>query len=272
LLLLVLGCTRPGLAEPPAGTQTTPPATIEKKPVQAGIGASVLPMDAVLALLKKKKFALPPRHSGVMVFDTVAGSPAQAAGLRRLDIITKIGETPIGTQKDFSAAVNALAVGRPARFYLLRPDLSKRTDVWKARMVVVRPITAAAVDRLKEHECPLRLVSATLRRNEIGLPEVWLTVKNPKASDAVAVEVKVECWNRFDDKVLDWSKRSHVFAGIAQKTIARGGEETMAWQLTEHDQAAKIHVTVSRVKFADGTIWKDEKSEESTGLKAELPD
>ena len=215
---------------------------------------------------------MPPKRSGVIVDDTVPGSPAEAAGLQRGDIITKVGETLVIKAQDYLDSFKAMSVGKPVKFRIIRPIVAKRIINWKSSVVTVTPITVKELDRLKKHNCPLRIVSATLHRNVIGEPEVTLTVKNSTDNDAVAIEVNIECWNRFDEKVLGWGKQTNVFTGISQKRIEKGKEEVLAWQLSARDTTAKIRVTFARVKFADGTLWKDEKSEEGVGVKAKLAD
>ncbi len=48
---------------------------------------------------------------GVRITGTTPGSPAEKAGLQEGDVVVKLGETPIGSMRDFSEALKALAPG-----------------------------------------------------------------------------------------------------------------------------------------------------------------
>jgi Do/DeqQ family serine protease len=62
-----------------------------------------------------------PYTRGVVVVDVAAGGPADAAGLRRGDVILEVARRPVSDAGELSRALTALAPGESALLYVHRP-------------------------------------------------------------------------------------------------------------------------------------------------------
>lgn len=244
----------------------------DKAPEGAVIGAKAISVEKeILAALKKDKLP-PPSRKGALVSSIVPGGPAEKAGLRKLDIIFKINSSAVSSKDDYLLAAKSLKAGQPNTFQLLRMSGKKPTVRWTAATVTITPITRVELARLIKETCPVEIVSASVERNAIGVPEVSVQLKNRAQSDVTAIEVSIECWNRFDEKVMDWAGRTYVFHGIGQSTIRRGTQETLSWQLVGHENTAKVRAIVTRVKLTSGTEWKADGNKSQPAEKAETSD
>jgi serine protease Do len=67
------------------------------------------------------QFGLPVRE-GVIVLQVTPGSPAQRAGLRVQDIITRVNDTPITRGGDLRRALRELGPGAMVTISVLRPS------------------------------------------------------------------------------------------------------------------------------------------------------
>jgi serine protease Do len=78
--------------------------------------------------------------SGVMVADVVPGDPADQAGIKPKDIITKVNRQEIATSRDLTNLAATLAVGDTADVTILRDGQQKMIPV----KIGKRPLTMAA--------------------------------------------------------------------------------------------------------------------------------
>ena len=62
-----------------------------------------------------------PYTRGLVVVDVAAGSPAEAAGLRRGDVILEVARQPVSDAADLRRALGALPQGESALLYVHRP-------------------------------------------------------------------------------------------------------------------------------------------------------
>ena len=84
--------------------------------VRPFLGIAFSDVDEDLAL----QFRLPVKE-GVLVTDVQNGSPAAKAGVRPQDIITRIGDTPVGMGGDLRRALRGMKPGDDARLTVVRP-------------------------------------------------------------------------------------------------------------------------------------------------------
>ena len=248
--------------------EATDPEQDAKRPA---IGAKVISTKEkeLVALFRKNKMPQPPRR-GMLVTTVIADSPADRAGLRELDVITKINDTTVSDPIGYVATIDSLTIGQPSKFYVLRLPTTEITR-WEPKSFTVTPIAKIEMDRLKKATCPLGITAVVLHHDVIGTPVVSVSIKNPEALDAVAIEIAVECWNRFGEKVLNWTHETNVFRGIGQKSIKPGEEKVLSWRLAEYDTTTKVRVWLTRIKLADGTDWKIEGNKHPPTRSAELP-
>jgi serine protease Do len=81
--------------------------------------------------------------SGVMVADVVAGDPADKAGIKPKDVITKVNGQKIATSRDLTNLAANLVVGDTADVTILRDGKQKTLQV----KVGKRPLTMAAASQ-----------------------------------------------------------------------------------------------------------------------------
>jgi hypothetical protein len=139
------------------------------------------------------------------------------------------------------------------------------------------PGTVNSIARIKKRSsksetCPLTIDYVYLHRNLIGIPEIEVMFQNLTDSAVAALEIDVACWNRFDEKVLDWSRTSNIFHGLGQTTISAHETAPATWQLVGHENTAKVVVRVTRAKLANGREWKSCEDESMPSATAFLPD
>ncbi len=67
--------------------------------------------------------------SGALVWSVVQGSPASAAGLRRFDVITRLGDTTIATSQELSSAIQSHSPGDRVVVTYMRGQASRTAEV-----------------------------------------------------------------------------------------------------------------------------------------------
>ncbi len=96
-----------------------------KKILRPWIGMAMQDMDEVLA----KSLGLPTTTKGVLVAQVLDGSPAQAAGLERGDVVQKIDGKDVPSSKVIQELVRAHKVGDTLNFFILHNNLGKAVAV-----------------------------------------------------------------------------------------------------------------------------------------------
>jgi serine protease Do len=91
---------------------------------------------------------------GALVTAVAKGSPAERAGLRRSDLVTRLDGHPIQNARDFYAIVETTTPGQEVAIEVLRSGASERLTARAER------ISEAAVDALAERLLGLRLADA----------------------------------------------------------------------------------------------------------------
>lgn len=107
-----------------------------------------------------------------------------------------------GAKAFSNACHNALRLDKKCAIQILRmaPLPREKGHRWVLKRLVVIPSPWAEVKAAGE-ACPIKLIGAVIRANSIGQPEVWLSVQNVSTQDAVAFEVAIDCFDRFDRPV-----------------------------------------------------------------------
>ncbi|BBI33339.1 stalk domain-containing protein [Cohnella abietis] len=105
---------------------------------------------------------------------------------------------------------------------------------------------------------PLKVNDVSITYNSISVPEVNLEIKNLTTKTIVAYEMRVSCYDDFDRPVKRFLSSSNLYLGISQNNkIASGEYQTDTWTLNLYDLTTKVkNVTITAVKFSDGTSWK----------------
>jgi len=92
-----------------------------KKIVRPWLGIAMQEVDEVMA----KSLGLPPTTKGVVIAQIIDGSPAQAAGLERGDVIEKIDGKDVATGKEVQEIVRSHKVSDTINFFILRNKIGK---------------------------------------------------------------------------------------------------------------------------------------------------
>ncbi len=88
------------------------------------MGVSTLTMSPVIAA----RYGLPV-EAGAIVESVAAGSPAEAAGVERGDIIVEIAGIPVRSVEDVFAAIRGQSIGDTVRVRLYRGDVERALDL-----------------------------------------------------------------------------------------------------------------------------------------------
>jgi S1-C subfamily serine protease len=70
-----------------------------------------------------------PVREGVIIYEVSEGSPAARAGLRRLDIITRMNDTPITQAGDLRKVIRQVGAGGAVRIEVRRPPNGARSTI-----------------------------------------------------------------------------------------------------------------------------------------------
>lgn len=84
-----------------------------------------------------------PNSNGALVTDTIDGSPAQKAGIKRGDVILKINGEAVKDNREASRKIAALQVGQTATF-----------TIWRDNKTISVTVTVAKRDQVAELEVP----------------------------------------------------------------------------------------------------------------------
>ena len=117
LLLASLLLPVVALGQPPAAADDESP---RRRVMVAFSGGSFLGVSAMNLTAGLKEFYGAPGESGVLVAEVGEGGPAEAAGIRVGDVITRVGDRDIETTGDLRRAVMASGAGEPVEVGFVR--------------------------------------------------------------------------------------------------------------------------------------------------------
>lgn len=115
------------------------------------------------------------------------------------------------------------------------------------------------------HAGPLLIGGVVLQENEIGHPEVTISVGNLTDRTIEAFDVEIECWNAFDEPMTVLGRNE--FGATSQEPIRESEVTTATWMIPLRENTAKVAVRVTRVKPSYGNVWEQtrEEAEQSPG-------
>ncbi|MBP6011368.1 MAG: trypsin-like peptidase domain-containing protein [Alphaproteobacteria bacterium] len=105
-----------------------------------------------------------PNANGALVTDTIDGSPAQKAGIKRGDVILKINGEAVKDNREASRKIAALQVGQSATF-----------TIWRDNKTISVTVTVAKRDQVAELEVPATAGNAAV--DEVKLTSLGLGLK-----------------------------------------------------------------------------------------------
>ncbi len=105
---------------------TTPPSQLSCQDTQQMAGAT---SSAAVVALRRLGYSVRENDLGAQVDEVVPGSPADAAGMRCNDLITRLNGTPIRTAEDLRTAIHAAKPGQTISVTVRRTTGGKTTSL-----------------------------------------------------------------------------------------------------------------------------------------------
>lgn len=244
-------------------------------PKRPTIGVRVIPLKDALPALTDGGTPRPSVPSGAVVVEVLPESPAQKAGLKPGDVICQLDGDWFRNDLEAVKFADRMKVGVVHAVKFLRLSERKGRGAsklhWQSETVQVSPEPSRVVAKRAEDACPLELTKAQLVRM-LGDPAVGLAVRNVCNQNVVAYEVRIQCFNRFDEPVrgLDGT---NVAKCLNQVTIEPGktGGRNVYWSLDFRHSTSKVTVSLERVRLADGSEWTPTKGQ-TVSIQAESTD
>ena len=108
-----------------------------------------------------------PNANGALVTDTIDGSPAQKAGIKRGDVILKINGEPVKDNREASRKIAALQVGQTATF-----------TIWRDNQSITITVTVAKREQVAQAEVPAEVGNAVeVKTTSLGMGLATLTAE-----------------------------------------------------------------------------------------------
>lgn len=185
----------------------------------------------------------------------LSGSRLPADSKQRQELKDAVAE-----KKDEFAA----ALKQPVSRWLKQAEVDREIQEKEAAKAVeearkARQQVVAAAGEVRKNR-PLSIEALGLHLNVISLPELIVVARNNTATPIEAYTVDAECFNKFDEPVNNIAG-SNVYRGISQTTIQAGQQDKGVWQMSLHRNTAYARVWIERVRFSDGTEWRQTKQE-----------
>lgn len=157
-----------------------------------------------------------------------------------------------------------------ARAYHIIDSVIKevKTESKQANRKTIKPNGLNQLDTIK---CPVEFDEAYIMYTELSTPIIHASFKNKSNKTIDAVKCVIECYNRFDEKVINPLSDSHKIYADFESTISPDdyGGGNMDLTFTQ-DATSKAKITVLKVHFTDGTVWSSNKSRVSIIAKSLL--
>jgi serine protease Do len=194
---------------------------------RAYIGVQMGPLDARMAT----KLGVKDRN-GVLVNDVVPGSPAAAAGVQELDVITAFDGQPVKTTRSLQEIVERSALGKPHTLTVFR-DGDQETLT-----ITVKPLPSDIAKGGRQMKPEAESGAETYYSEEFGLE---VRDKGSMAEDAYA---------DFDGVVIDRVDADGVAAavGLGPGVLIRKVGKTPVTSIAEFEQA------LANESAADGVV------------------
>lgn len=189
------------------------------------------------------------------------------------DSIKRITEKMTTAQRERNAKLVAAAKDAIAERKRNINLAKKATPQELEQMVADRQ---AQKDRAEQRKLthPLVIKKMGIVVNRIGVPELVVQVRNESGESIEAFTVSALCFNKFDEPM--GLGGDNLFNGISQDLLEDGESDLCQWSLTLRNATAYANIWISRIKFADGTVWEqskeDAQSRDKSYLKAERAD
>jgi hypothetical protein len=110
---------------------------------------------------------------------------------------------------------------------------------------------------------PLEISEMNVDNNEIGVPQIRISLKNHSSVPIDAFTIHVYCFNNFGERVTGYFGKP-FFVGIAQYS-GRGNDSYIPadgenfhpefWTLNGFDNTTKVKIIIQRIHFTNGTTW-----------------
>lgn len=105
----------------------------------------------------------------------------------------------------------------------------------------------------KEVVFPVEIISAKIIKDEIGTPNLHLTLKNTSKKTIDALEIDANFYDNFNEPAGKFGVGDNSIIATSQEKIAPGETVTRRWNLAVYDSATKVDgVKIKRLHFTDG--------------------
>jgi len=222
---------------------------------RARLGVQLEVLNPVLA----KQFGLDPKTKGALVVQVVEGSPADKAGLKQGDVITKFADNPIATIKTLVTLVGTSEIGKSYDLTFLREGKEQTVKVTPAPQDQV----VFDIERGQDREPPARPEAPKVEVDDYGLgvqaltPElasqfghprgtaglVVTAVKEGSPADAAGLKQGDLITKVIKDKKIQPIKDVKEF-----EALARGANELAVFVVTNSAERPSHFVTLSKEK------------------------
>jgi serine protease Do len=162
---------------------------------------------------------------GVLVAEVVAGDPADKAGIKAKDVITKVNGEKVATSRELTARAATLPVGETTTITLVRDGKERTVDLKVAK----RPVTVADAGKApveKEGEYGLQVTDLT--------PEMAQRLKTNRDAGVVVVGVRpdskaAKAGLQQGDLILEVNRRNVSSTGELKQLLAESkGADSVA--------------------------------------------
>ncbi|EFM10920.1 copper amine oxidase domain protein [Paenibacillus curdlanolyticus YK9] len=107
---------------------------------------------------------------------------------------------------------------------------------------------------------PLQIQASNISYDTMGYPEANIRLKNLTEKKIVAFELSFSCFDAYGDPVKGGYPYTNRFYGKASDVVDWGDTYTFTWDLWSYSDTSKIsNITIDKVAFSDGSVWKRKK-------------
>ncbi len=109
-----------------------------------------------------------------------------------------------------------------------------------------------------ENRCPLEFVSCKLKTDTVGVPYLYIRVKNISDKTIDAYIIQTYFYDRWGNPCNHYLKHTNVFTGNSNEIIDPNNlsPSNRYWYLHGYESITEIEAEVIKVHFQDGSIWE----------------
>lgn len=101
---------------------------------------------------------------------------------------------------------------------------------------------------------PIEILKTVVAKDDAGVPNVTLTLKNISQKDIDSIKVEIKTFNDLNEPVKGFVGNNAIKSTSLSK-IPAGTTKTANWVLYNYEGTTKVQVEMINVHFVDGTSW-----------------